>query len=179
MKGRPIDAEVEGHPAEDLLPRSEDVQAGKLKRYVLGFAFNINDDVLLFKLGKTDLSSGLGGAVEDQETPEQAMDRIAKSETERSFDWIRYGRLWRKGREVWLFHSRLSWENRSHFCDFARVTGRCSFEKRENLSYLVGFLVSLAYLHWGGGSNLNFYDIEEQAGCKVADVLPNELPLIC
>jgi 8-oxo-dGTP diphosphatase len=86
-------------------------------RYVLGFCFDPGwHNVLLFckvrpewQLGKLN---GLGGHVEEGETPWRAMEREFDEETEGRLrglvEWTVFARLRGEDFELWCFHSRFA-----------------------------------------------------------------------
>ena len=75
-----------------------------MKEYVLGFAFDARlSTVLLIQKTKPEWQcgklNGVGGKIEEGETPLQAMEREFEEETRfKGFDWIPFGEM--KGKEL-------------------------------------------------------------------------------
>lgn len=85
-------------------------------RYVLGFVFNYEHQVLLmnklkpaFQVGRYN---GIGGKVEENECYEEAMVRESKEEliTPRPLNWIKVGKFWSLEWIVFTFCSYTSYE---------------------------------------------------------------------
>lgn len=79
-----------------------------MKRYVLGFCFaTYTDRVLLIKKNKPEWQkgrlNGIGGKIEEGETPLQAMVREAKEEADITPEWFPYGVYRGPGYEIFLF----------------------------------------------------------------------------
>lgn len=87
-----------------------------MKRYVLGFCFDFGfHQVLLIEkeapAWQRGRLNGLGGAIEEGETPMAAMEREFREETDGELDctrvnWEGFGCLSGDDWEVWLFHGK-------------------------------------------------------------------------
>jgi 8-oxo-dGTP diphosphatase len=84
-----------------------------LCRYVLGFCFDFGyHNVLLIEKShpawQAGKLNGIGGKIEEGESPSKAMAREFREETGGiEADFIPYGRLIAKNCEIWLFHSKI------------------------------------------------------------------------
>ena len=83
-----------------------------MKSYVLGFCFSSDHSkVVLIEKNRPDWQAGrlngIGGHVEEGETPFEAMRREFREEANYpdELDWECYGRLFGDDFEVWLFHA--------------------------------------------------------------------------
>jgi len=88
---------------------------GEVKHYVVGFAFNQKDEVLLVKKIKPswqfDQWNGLGGKIEDGETPHQTMCREFTEETGQAhlndyLDWEHKATLFGFFGTLFVFYAR-------------------------------------------------------------------------
>jgi len=144
-----------------------------MKRYVLGFVFDMKDRVLLVEKNRPDWQvgflNGLGGHVEHGESPLQAMAREGGEETAGKLartEWKPYGRLRGPDFEVWLFYVQVAWAGHLGLDGISTEEGVCSFEHLEDLPGIatvpnLEYLVVMAKTSLRGRDRAAFYEIVE------------------
>lgn len=151
-------------------------------KYVVGFCFDHDlERVLLVRKARPEWQvgrlNGVGGKVEEGESPRAAMEREFAEETGGQgpvVEWAAYARLRGKDRsgedfEVWFFHARVQGKLRMDL-DGMTVDGETLYwilaSKLGN--YLVVpnllYLVPMAKIHFFGLDSAQFFDVSELAG---------------
>ena len=154
-----------------------------MNRYVLGFAFDLNDRVLLITKNRPEwqdgLMNGLGGHIEEGEDPHHTMQREGSEETCGKLahvDWKPYGRLKGQGLgrrplgrrpfEMWLFCAQVPWAGIMGLDGVSTEEGRCTFVSLEDLPKCptvpnLQYLISMAKTSLAGRDRCRFYEIQE------------------
>lgn len=105
-----------GNPSEVV----GDIFDMKDKRYVVGFLFNYHNQVALILKARPDWQkgrlNGIGGHIEEEESPEEAMEREFLEEAGVLIkDWRRYCRVYGEKYELFCLTARLN-------CDIRTMT---------------------------------------------------------
>jgi 8-oxo-dGTP diphosphatase len=147
-----------------------------MKRYVLGFCFGPSlKTVVLIKKTRPAWQkgrlNGVGGHIENGETPHAAMAREFKEEAsfENSLEWVQFGLLHGDGWEVHLFHAHnkviphpynLSDEGEVSAHHLDRVLGKETSKGASPLPNL-RYLIPMALNHHSGEDKARFFNILE------------------
>lgn len=150
-----------------------------MKSYVLGFVFSRNHDkVVLIEKARPEWQAGrlngVGGHIETDESPEQAMAREFREETlcEDTLDWEPFGRLRGDGWTVWLFHAHYQTvpiyneheEGKVSVHHLSIVLGRETSKGCRPLPNL-RYLIPMALNHISREDKAEFFEIQETVPC--------------
>jgi 8-oxo-dGTP diphosphatase len=145
-----------------------------MKRYVLGFVFDFGwYNILLILKAKPEWQlgklNGLGGKIEEGETPAQAMEREFREETA-GYDivpkFIPFGRLHGGSWEVYLFHAKVMLEFPPDLNGIDVGEGITTIVPVEDLNHWetlpnLRYLIPMAKNHARGMDAAKFFDIAE------------------
>lgn len=151
-----------------------------MKRYVLGFCFGPSFKTVVLIKKKTRPAwqvgrlNGLGGHIEDGETPHEAMAREFNEEAafEDKLEWVQFGLLHGDGWEVHLFHAHnktishpynLSDEGEVSEHHLDCVLGKETSKGARPLPDL-RYLIPMALNHRSGEDDARFFSIMESNG---------------